>query len=239
MRIAQSCTNALHSSCSVPEGLRLGLAAASELAEIKALDDLAFGLHQGITYAELEMVLERGCIITLRECRTNTLVGQSQLLLTPDADDPYCPSSYGYCYGTAIVPAYHRRQLGGLLAQTQELVARQAQCQGLFLSARLENAASLRLRLNQGFLISGCAPNFYGEGEAAARVLLTKAFTQSLIGSSDHVHVPVRFGDSSDPAAFKRTRQLLHAGKLGIGVDAEGVLLGLPYFAQDQRAAAG
>ncbi len=226
-------------SLTIPAELCLGLATPAELDEIKALDDVAFGAHQGVSVAELDFVLSRGFIITLRERHTHSLIGQSQLLLPPEPEHIHCPSAYAYCYGTAISPAYHRRRLGAVLARAQELLARQAQRQGLFLSARLENAASLKLRFQQGFVISGCAANFYGEGVSGARVLLTKAFEQSLVGSFEHVRVPVRFGELPDPCAFDRIVRIVNAGKVGIGVDANGVLFGVPRFENSSVTAVG
>lgn len=153
------------------------LTAEEELLEAKALDDLVFGQHQGITLPELQAISLQGGLLGLRD-EAGRLLAETQVIVEPIPEHPQLAPGAAHCYGTAVHPDYQGRGLGGIMATMQERVARNAGKTRLTLSVRPENIPSILLRLRQGFLATGYDPHYYGTDELKdGRLLMIKHFT--------------------------------------------------------------
>lgn len=146
----------------------------SELLEAKALDDLAFGLHMGITLDELREIAQNGAVLLLRDSE-GKLVGESQVIISPISQHPTLSEDEAFNCGTAVHPNYQNHGLAQVLFRAQEEVALQSGKSRNTLTARLENAQSLRGRFKAGYTIVGYSPSYYGPMERdGARVLVEK-----------------------------------------------------------------
>lgn len=155
-------------------------ASKNDIPEIKALDDLAFGIgtanaHQGVSPQELEHIIDNGAIALLRSPE-GTLIAESQIITSPIREHPSLDLGEAYLYGTAIHPAFQHHGLAQPLFFVQEHVARAAGKQSVGLTARVENMKSVRARLKFGFQIVDYSPTEYGPAEEdGARLILKKA----------------------------------------------------------------
>lgn len=196
-----------------------------DINAIKKLDDLAFKGHKGITTEEIENIINAGAILLLWT-GNDKLIGQSQVLLKPFDGCPEFPENLAYCYGTGIHPEFQGKGFGGKLAEQQERYAKEAKCDGLFLTARPENYASVAMRLRQNFLVTGYHPNYYGPNpETAARISMTKMFDNSyhVLAPLDQMFVGVKFGDDFDQDAHNVIQQLISDGYVGVEVFENGI----------------
>jgi GNAT superfamily N-acetyltransferase len=149
----------------------------SQLEEARALDDLAFGIHQGITMDELIKIKNHGAVLLLRDAG-GALIGESQVITSPISQHSHLAPDEAYNYGTAIHPELQNHGLAQILFKAQEAVAIAAGKTRGTLTARLENAQSLRGRFKAGFQIVGYDPNCYGTFESGgARLFLEKDLT--------------------------------------------------------------
>lgn len=145
---------------------------AEDLNEVKRLDDKYLGHYQAVTKRELLDIAEAGYIFTLKDAKTGELVGHTQILLRSTTHQQVHPEE-GYCYGT-VGPGF-----GKILFSAQEEVAIQAGKRRLRLTARVENAASIRARLKVGFLIVDYDPSCYGSrSTGGARLVMSKRIHQ-------------------------------------------------------------
>jgi ribosomal protein S18 acetylase RimI-like enzyme len=201
-----------------------------ELLEAKRLDDLAFGEHHGISMDELVKVREFGAVILLRLENTNLLVGESQIIFHPIEELPYQFSHpVGFCYGTGIRPDYQRCGLGKILANQQETLAWTRGKNELQLTVRVENYASLKMRMDLGFEIFDYQPDFYGsEIETCSRVFMKKTLDEISDPGLEtfFIFIPVVFGDKHDPVAHEKISEALAKGLQGKKIDRRGI-----YFA--------
>ncbi len=152
-----------------------------QLREAKALDDLAFGIHQGITIDELIEIKNHGAVLLLRD-KKGTLIGESQVITSPIPQHKVLESNEAFNYGTAILPGLQNHGIAQILFKSQEIVALQAGKTKCKLTARLENAQSLRGRFKAGYKIVGYDPNYYGSFEQdGARVVMEKNLLENAV----------------------------------------------------------
>ena len=145
-----------------------------QLAEAKALDDLAFGPHLGVTMEELTEIMNHGAVLLLRDAQ-GQLIGESQVITSPTSQHQSLASDEAYNYGTAVHPALQNHGIAQILFRGQELVALEAGKTKNTLTARLENAPSLRGRFKSGYQVTGYDPNYYGSlEEGGARLIMEK-----------------------------------------------------------------
>lgn len=145
-----------------------------ELAEVKALDDRAFGIHQGISTEELSFLTKNGRVMMLRD-ETGQLVAESQIQLIPGNPGATFRDDEAYCYGTAVRPGLEGRGYAQVMYKAQEVTAREAGKRAMVGTVRVENAQSIRARLRAGFRIIGYDPNYYGSFEkGGARLIINK-----------------------------------------------------------------
>jgi|SRR3989344_3288999 len=201
-------------------GMQLYLANETDLQSIKDLDDLAFGHQHGVSLDELNSIKRAGGIILLRERASGLLLGESQVLLSQFSSVPYpLHDDEAFYYGTAVHPSWQGRGFGKILAAAQDNFARTQNKTKAALTVRVENYASIKLRLECDFLITAYLPNFYGQPEEnGARLLMTKEFRKSLPFFSRELRVPVTFGGSPDLAAHRMISETLAAGYQGYKV---------------------
>src|SRR3989344_7096288 len=74
-----------------------------DLDDAKALDDLAFDSHMGVTIEEMVEIMNNGAILLLRN-QYDELVGESQVITSPISAHPNLEPDEAYDYGTAIHP---------------------------------------------------------------------------------------------------------------------------------------
>src|SRR3990167_7283852 len=145
-----------------------------QLAEAKVLDDLAFGPHFGVTMEELTEIMNHGAVLLLRDAQ-GQLIGESQVITSPTSQHQSLASDEAYNYGTAVHPALQNHGIAQILFRGQELVALEAGKTKNTLTARLENAPSLRGRFKSGYQVTGYDPNYYGSlEEGGARLIMEK-----------------------------------------------------------------
>lgn len=198
-----------------------------DIKKIKELDDLAFAGHQGISTDELGNIIGAGAILLLCTTKEDKIVGESQIVLRQFDGCPEFPDNLAYCFGTGLHPDYQGKGLGGCLAKAQERYAKESRREGLFLTARPENYASVSMRLRQGFMIDGYFPTYYGDNpEIDARISMTKMFeTEAAYSPDDTVLVPVDFGDGFDCNAHALLQNFLSTNYIGTGISKEGITL--------------
>lgn len=221
------------------------IAKPEDLSQVKELDDIAFGQHQGISLVELEHLVEHGVVLML--CSSNgKLIGESQILLFPCPDDQYMShleEDEAYCYGTAVEPGERGSGTAQTLFQAQEAAARQNNKRRTWLTVRAENPTSVRARLNFGFTIIGYNPNYYGSLEdGGGRMIMSKdlqktpslADTQALakqfmageipVATADNtvessmVGIYVQTGDAVDIEANQNIQTFIQRGYIGIAL---------------------
>ena len=147
-----------------------------QLAEAKALDDLAFSGQVGISMVELQEMMANGAVLLMRNTEGN-LIGESQVITTPVSEHPILEPDEAYNYGTAILPGLQSHGMAQVLYKAQELVAVESGKTRSTLTVRLENAQSLRGRFKAGFHIIGYDPDHYGPfEEGGARMIMEKNF---------------------------------------------------------------
>ena len=209
----------------------LRLAAENDLAAVKQLDDLAFGVHKGISLEELQQIVVHGAVILLFTA-DGQLIGESQVLLSPVDFLPYeLSSDEAFYYGTARHPHMRKQGIGAILAEAQDCFARSMGKQQATLTVRVENLASLQLRLKRGFLIHTYLPAFYpGEAGTGARLVLTKRLDVAVEPAFTNItETAVSFVDEQiDLLVHDRIRGLLANGYVGYAVDASHIYWGKP-----------
>lgn len=145
-----------------------------QLAEAKALDDLAFGAHLGITMEELTEIMKHGAVLLLRDLQGN-LIGETQIITSPIPQHENLAPEEAYNYGTAVHPDFQNHGIAQILFKGQELIALEAGKIKNTLTARLENAQSLRGRFKSGYQVGGYDPKHYGPlEEDGARLIMEK-----------------------------------------------------------------
>ena len=165
----------MHNGC--PRRLEVA-ATLEQLAEAKALDDLAFGGHLGISMEELIEITAHGAVLLLRDPKGN-LSGETQVITSPVKEHPDLPCDEAYNYGTAVHPNLQNQGLAQILFKGQERIAIEAGKTKNTLTVRLENAQSLRGRFKLGYTVTGYIPNCYGSlSEGGARLIMEKNHTQ-------------------------------------------------------------
>lgn len=151
-----------------------------DLEEAKALDDLAFGSHLGVTMEELVQIQHHGAVLLLRDTE-GTLIGESQVITESIPQHDHMTPDQAYNYGTAIRPGLQSEGLAQALFQAQEMVAREAGKTRATLTVRLENGRSIRGRLKAGYRITGYNPEEYGPFDAGgARLIMEKDFSREV-----------------------------------------------------------
>jgi ribosomal protein S18 acetylase RimI-like enzyme len=198
-----------------------------ELKEAKSLDDTAFGAHHGVTLDELEKIIKVGKLILLREAGSGKLVGETQLIFEPIDELPYSfAHPVGFCYGTAIDPAFQGHGLGKILAMEQEKAARESGKKELHLTVRVENYASLRMRTGLGYRIIAYRESFYGPSPANdARVIMSKVLDGNVGGEAVKGAVKVDFDGAYNARTHHFIRDFLKLGYRGVAVDRKRGIL--------------
>lgn len=145
-----------------------------QLVEAKALDDLAFGPHLGISMEELIEIVNHGAVLLLKDL-DGKLIAESQVITSPISQHTILEQDEAYNYGTAVHPDYQNKGIAQILFNAQETVAIKAGKSRNTLTARLENAQSLRGRFKAGYQIVGYDANRYGPFEqGGARLVMEK-----------------------------------------------------------------
>lgn len=145
-----------------------------QLLEAKAIDDLVFGKHVGISMEELNEIVNHGMLLLLRDTN-GILIGESQVITSPIPQHPNLASNEAYNYGTAVLPELQNNGIAQALFKAQEKVAIEAGKTNITLTVRLENAQSIRGRLKAGFQVVGYDPNHYDSFEnGGARLIMEK-----------------------------------------------------------------
>lgn len=212
------------------------------LREAKALDDLAFGEHQGISLEALREITEHGDVVGLRSPEGH-LVAEGQVILEPipSAEERLVrelPPDYGYFEGFATDPQRQGEGLGRQIIEAVEGRARSQGKQGLLATVRAENGPSIGALLGQGYSIVDYDPAYY-EGEGGARLIVGKRLDQersvlpadqlehaamaddsdSLKSAVDHgnelVAIPVENGDDVDSTSQELIATALENGYVG------------------------
>ena len=193
-----------------------------DLQEIKKLDDIAFGKHKGISIEELIIIKDNGRVMFLND-DNGKMIAETQVLLNSVEEFFKINPNEAYCYGTAINPEHQGKGFAEIMFKSQEFVAREANKDTLFLTVRLENAKSIRSRLNFGFTITGYSPNYYGSVENdGARLIMTKELNTNNVLSKGPVkehnldlceQVLVKCGEIVDIKAHKEIQKLMKKGK--------------------------
>lgn len=152
-----------------------------QLVEAKALDDLAFGGHLGISMEELFEITANGAVLLLRN-QQGSLTGETQVITSPVSQHPKLQLDEAYNYGTAVHPDHQNKGLSQILFKGQEQVAIKAGKTKNTLTVRLENAQSLRGRFKLGYRVTGYNPDYYGPfSEGGARLIMEKIHSQTNI----------------------------------------------------------
>lgn len=209
------------------EELEVRIAGKKDLTQIKIVDDLAFGVHHGISMAELKLLYQHGAIIFIAIKKTNKIIAHTQLLFEPISTLPYIfDSNIAYGYGRAVLSEFQRQGLSKLLAEQEEKIAKQQEKDELRITIRVENYKNLCARLKEGFIIFDYAPTFYGPVLKDARLLLMKKLNSPTTPENfvNNITVPVVFGDCPDPAAHRQIANLILHGFQGIQIVESGII---------------
>lgn len=208
----------------VPPGMRLRFASLLDLESVKQVDDEAFAQHQGISMEELEALLGHGAVILL-ETEDGRLIGESQVLLRsisalkhtlqPDQTDE------AFYYGTGVVKASQGFGYGKILATAQDSFASAQGKIKASLTVRPENYASIKLRMDKGFLITGYLPRFYESADGAGdRLFMFKNFCPAPFPAFSNISsVAVVFGNVPDHRADQSIAELIGQGYQGFKID--------------------
>lgn len=218
-----------------------------ELDEVKELDDIAFGKHQGVTHDELRFLTQNGRVLTVRNDE-GVLVGESQIQLNPGGLGAMFESDEAYCYGDAIRPGFEGQGYAQILYKAQEVTAREEGKRTMVLTVRAENGRGIRARLNDGFRITGYDPGKYGSvDEGGARLVMRRDLKDEplpfipqrqaerfingripVVDGPDQRHilpwkplevaVPVIIGDEVDREAHENVREVLQNNYIGTGI---------------------
>jgi ribosomal protein S18 acetylase RimI-like enzyme len=193
-----------------------------ELQKVKKLDDIAFGQHKGISLEELIIIKDNGRVMFLNDDH-GKMIAETQVLLNSVEEFFKINPNEAYCYGTAINPEHQGKGFAEIMFKSQEFVARETNKDKLFLTVRLENAKSIRSRLNFGFVITGYSPNYYGSVENdGARLIMTKKLNTNNVLSKGPTkeynlnsceQVLVKCGETVDIKAHKKIQELMETGK--------------------------
>lgn len=145
-----------------------------QLIEAKALDDVVFNDHLGITMDELTEIMNHGAVLLLRDF-SGRLIGESQVITSPISQHADLDEDEAYNYGTAVHPEQQNNGVAQILFVGQDIIAKEAGKTRSTLTVRLENAQSLRGRFKAGFHVVGYDPTHYGPVEDdGARLIMEK-----------------------------------------------------------------
>lgn len=159
----------------------------SEMMEAKALDDLVFSAHLGITTEELVEIMNHGRLLLLRDS-DGKLIGESQVITSPIPQHPHLESDEAYNYGTAVLPEKQNGGVAQVLFKAQEMVALEAGKKRSTLTVRLENAQSVSARFKAGFQVVGYDAQKYGPMEKdGARLIMEKNLLNPRLNPSREV----------------------------------------------------
>ena len=202
------------------------LATKDDIQQIKELDDLSFGSHQGVSIEELNQVIDNGAIVLLFD--GDRLVGESQLITQTFPGSPAFPMDTAYFYGTGVHPDFQGKNIGKLLTAEQEKFAVNQGKTKFLLTIRVENYPSLKLRMASGFKIIGYDKAYYGSNYPEdARVLLIKDIGIQNSTPASYKKIPVVFTGNHDQLAHEKIDQAIKDGFVGYDIDREGIFFAL------------
>ena len=158
------------------------LLSPDDIAQAKVVDDLAFGVHQGISIEELERIRDQGGLLGIRN-EKGQVIGHIQIIFEPIGSQPaHLAPDEAYCCGIAVHPSFQGQGIGMALALAQEQLAVEHGKKWLSLSVRPENRPALALWFKQGFRIYDYDPHYYGDNEDKdGRLLMKKDLTEPRI----------------------------------------------------------
>lgn len=203
------------------------LATKDDIQQIKELDDLCFGSHQGISIEELNQVIDNGAIFLLFD--DDRLVGESQLITQTFPGSPAFPMDTAYFYGTAVHPDLQGKNLSNLLIAEQEKYAIEQGKTKFLLTIRVENYPSLKIRMSAGFKIIGYDKGYYGNNYPEdARLILVKDISIQNSTPASYKKIPVVFFTGNhDQLAHEKIDQAIKDGFVGYDIDREGIFFTL------------
>ncbi len=194
------------------------------LEAVKAVDDLAFGSHHGITMNELEMIMCGGGFVAMFSLH-GQIVAESQVVTRQiDQLKWTLQRNSAFCYGIGVHPEYQGRGFGRELLKEQEEFARQNGHDQMYTTIRVENYPSIKAFLAIGHQIVDYIP-FYGDSTNCYRLLLRRSLVvpPPQANDEDAKIVPVKFGDEIDTDAHRSVADLLHAGYVGTTISRDGI----------------
>jgi len=199
------------------------LATKDDIQQIKELDDLSFGSHQGVSVEELNHVIDNGAVILVFD--GDRLVGESQLVTQTFPGSPIFPIDTAYFYGTGVHPDFQGKNIGKLLTAEQEKFAIKKGKTKFLLTIRVENYPSLKLRLSSGFKIIGYDEKYYGLNYPEdARLILVKNLNSKEQIFKACLKIPITFFTSNyDTLAHKKIAQAIKDGLVGYDIDRLGI----------------
>lgn len=209
------------------EHRELRLARGDELPALAAADERAFAPHAACDAEEYAALMRAGRVLVLEQ--DGVLQGCAQVLLEPEpliVGD--LPVGTAYCAGSFVVEAFRGDGLSRFLHRAQEQVAREAGKRVMTLTVRVDNIASLRARLREGWRVTGCSLAAMGDAkDGGSRLVMTKDLSRDGAGfdpseSGDPISLrEVQLPDQDVDAAFARARELLEEGFVGVGLRLE------------------
>ncbi len=223
-----------------------------QLAEAKALDDLAFGSHLGITMEELVEIMNHGEVVLLRN-EHGLLIGETQIITSPTTHHPNLPPNEAYDFGTAVHPKYQNRGLSQLLFKAQEIVALEAGKVQSTLTVRVENAKSIRARFKAGYQVTEYHLGEYSSENdeehrlKGARLIMVKNHVRpndrfavdTLVRTVDENEVTIVSPSNMNSAVQAKTPLLGVVIQSGDNVDYDAHRLVAPIFATEEYAGIG
>lgn len=200
----------------------------ADITNIKAIDDMAFAGHRGISVEELYKVREHGALLILYHVSTGDVVGEAQFLFKPIPEIPHhFEHPIGYCYGIAIRPGFQGKGLGKILMQKVWEIATAHELEEVHLSVRVENERSLRLMFGQGYRIVEYRKDFYGPNKIEGpRLIMSKRTDdmETVWGEKETHLISVPVWGTFDHNVHMDIEKQIRNGRIGTGICREGFI---------------
>jgi len=185
-----------------------------DILEAKALDDLIFKEHQGITLHEIAAIAEQGGLLGIRSS-DGKLIAEAQIIFQSIPGICELDSDTALCYGSAVHPSYRRLGLGQALMKAKEKLASEKGIKRLILTVRPENKPAILLWQKCGFYFYGYNPNYFGDGPDGGRMLMEKNLmakvrpSKNMYEDKDTYEVQIKTGEKIDSNARKKLEKAI------------------------------
>jgi len=202
--------------------LNVRIAIVDDIADLVALDNAVFGVHQSVSEIELKEVISKGFILVV-ETKQGQIVGQSQVLLKSSNILNYPLKDFqAFAFGTGIINSYQGNGIGSILRKGQILIAKEFGKEQVLATCRLENYYSLKSLFKLGYFGNKLYKNYYGSLESGGgRISVCNDIYKELLTSNEANNISIEFEGPINIKTYSLVQKMFDENFILVGVDRE------------------